>query len=146
MLQLRRTTEPTPRGPLKMLAPLRYLAAVAALLVFSAAPVAAQDDRVLVPGDPPLTRQMVLDFIDAVEWHRDVELTPAERQAVANGVVRAWQTKDRRQMNTVIRAIEWLEAEQAAEEAEINDLRHQTQMCIIQNIAGRNGGPDFCRP
>ena len=58
--------------------------------------------EILVPGEPPLTQQIVDDQADVIEWLVDVPLTAAQRAWVRDQVVAEWKRKDRPEMEKTL--------------------------------------------
>jgi hypothetical protein len=51
------------------------------------------DDKVLVPGDPPLTQETVNVYQEMWEWYCEIKLTPAERQKHTQLFITFWKKK-----------------------------------------------------
>jgi hypothetical protein len=58
----------------------RYSAAVTTLVVLSGLSPVWSQDKVLVPGNPPLTQEVVNLYQQMWEWYCDIQLTPEQRQ------------------------------------------------------------------
>jgi hypothetical protein len=59
---------------------MRYVAAVVTLLLVGSVALARGDDKVLVPGDPPLTQEVVDNCRRMAEWALSIELGDKERR------------------------------------------------------------------
>lgn len=59
-----------------------------------AAAETVDEDVVLAPGDPPLTRQGLDRFTYFIEWLLDVPLTRQQKQLVETSFLQAWEKQD----------------------------------------------------
>lgn len=59
-------------------------------------------NRVLAPGNPPLTTQMVNDLIDFFEWTLDAKFTQADRNQFLNDRISEWRANDQTSVNSVM--------------------------------------------
>jgi hypothetical protein len=75
--------------------PTRYLSALAALMVVGALAPAWAADKVLVPGDAPLTQQTVDLYQEMWESYTEVRLTPEQRRKHTQLFVAFWKKRDR---------------------------------------------------
>jgi hypothetical protein len=79
-----------------------------ALLVLAGAGAACAEEKVLVPGDPPLTQSMVEDYCRYIEWRSPSALSglggPGRLgQMLAND----WKNEDKVRQKTVLADLNW---------------------------------------
>jgi hypothetical protein len=70
----------------------RFQAALAALVVFGGLTAVWSQDRVLVPGDPPLTRSLLEKRLNYLEWLLDTQFTASQRTDYQRLFMQAWRT------------------------------------------------------
>ena len=86
---------------------LRYLVP-AALLLAALGPLRAGDKKVLVPGDPPLTQDMVDDYARFAEWRLGPALARAGGpERLAQMIVNDWKNGDRARQKAVLADLKW---------------------------------------
>jgi hypothetical protein len=79
-----------------------------ALLVLVGFGAARADDRVLVPGDPPLTQGMVNDYCRYVEWCWPQTLSQlGGPQRLAQLIVNDWKNDDRARQKAFLANLKW---------------------------------------
>jgi hypothetical protein len=66
---------------------------VAALMLLGGLNLAPGADKVLVPGDPPLTQEVVNLYQEMWEWYCDVKLTPEQRKQHTQHFITVWRKK-----------------------------------------------------
>ncbi|MBI3181695.1 MAG: hypothetical protein HYZ28_06095 [Myxococcales bacterium] len=72
------------------------------LLLFLAAASAVAAEKVLVPGSPPLTEEVVGRFTEFFEWALDVQLTDEQRELVRQDLSDSWRKKDKESITGVL--------------------------------------------
>jgi hypothetical protein len=81
---------------------IRYFAAAAALVLLGGLTPALSQDKLLVPGDPPLTQEAVNLYRQPLEWALDIRLTEPQRQQWQQLFIREWNKKPRTQKQELI--------------------------------------------
>lgn len=109
------------------------VACVALALLLPAMPVRAQEG-VLVPGNPPLTREMVAQASAFYGWVLDVGLTEAQLAAVRDDLVDSWQRKDTQEIQGTLEILH-LQADLATRgEAERALVQHEVQGALLAEL------------
>ncbi len=67
----------------------------------------AQGDTTLAPGNPPLSRNMVVQVADTLAFVLDVHLTREQFDRFQAGVVRYWTTRDRASMDRFLANLQY---------------------------------------
>ena len=75
--------------------PWRWLLACAGLILLGGQSLVHGADRVLVPGDPPLTREVVDLYQQMWEWYCDVKLTGQQRRLHTQHFINFWKKRTR---------------------------------------------------
>jgi hypothetical protein len=71
----------------------RCVVAVATLALVGALSPAGVRDEVLVPGDPPLTQEMVDQFLERWQWYCNIRLSNHENEEYQRLLVALWEKK-----------------------------------------------------
>lgn len=66
---------------------------MAALVLLGSLVPARDADKVLVPGDPPLTQEMVNRYQERWQWYCDLQLSEQQRKDHRRLFIAFWQTK-----------------------------------------------------
>jgi hypothetical protein len=74
---------------------IRYLSVLATLVLLASLNLARGADKVLVPGNPPLTQETVDLYQEMWEWCCDVKLTPEQRRQFPQYFAAFWSKRDR---------------------------------------------------
>ena len=141
---------------------MRMLRSVVPILLAAAGLVRAGDPKVLVPGEPPLTQDMVDDYAKLAEYRFGPALDRVGgRDRLAQLVVNDWKNGDRARQKAILADLKWwreefprlgredrerLAARQAAQAADAiqtfqlqqwNDARQQ-QVRALSNLQARH--------
>ncbi len=73
----------------------RCVLTLAALVLLGGLAPAWSQDKVLVPGDPPLTQKMVDQYQERWQWYCDVQLSDKQRKDHQRLLIAFWQKKNR---------------------------------------------------
>jgi hypothetical protein len=98
------------------------LAAVEALCL-------AQADATLAPGNPPLTRNMVVKLADTLASVLDAHLSREQFDRFQAGVVRYWTAQDRASMDRVLANLRY-----AGHTEELLSLKSRGQQAIVDSL------------
>jgi hypothetical protein len=71
----------------------RPLVAVAALLLLGGLNLATGAEKVLVPGDPPLTQKMLDQYTERWQWYTNIQLSDEQSNKFQRLLVAFWQKK-----------------------------------------------------
>jgi hypothetical protein len=105
------------------------------LVVFLGVGIAsAQDDVVLVQGNPPLTQLTVGKSIVLLEWALDLKLSPEDELKIKEVLIRAWQTNDREDIKGALEIVEIYEKIEKLSEQERNKARGPLQEVILKSL------------
>jgi hypothetical protein len=75
--------------------PMRFFSVLAALVLLGGLNLAIGADKVLVPGDPPLTQEVVDLYQQMWEWYCELRLTPEQRGRHTQLFISEWKKQDR---------------------------------------------------
>ena len=82
--------------------------AAAAILLAAASTAGAGDQKVLVPGDPPLTQDMVDDYVKLAAWRLGPDLDRVGGPGrLAQLIVNDWSNGDRARRTTILADVAW---------------------------------------
>jgi hypothetical protein len=86
----------------------RSLVPAALLLLATIGPTGAGDKKVLVPGDPPLTPDILDDYARLAEWHLGPALARVGgKERLAQLVVNDWKNGDKARQKEILAAVQW---------------------------------------
>jgi hypothetical protein len=66
---------------------------LATLVLLGGIAPAWSQDKILVPGDPPLTQEVVNLYQEMWQWYCDIKLTPEQRRQHTQHFITVWKTK-----------------------------------------------------
>jgi hypothetical protein len=73
--------------------PIRCVSVLTALIVLGGLTPVWSQEKVLVPGNPPLTQQVVDLYREIWEWYCDVRLTPEQRSQCQQACIKYWKNR-----------------------------------------------------
>ena len=85
----------------------RSLVPAGLLLLATIGPTGAGDKKVLVPGDPPLTPDILDDYARLAEWHLGPALARVGEEGLAQLVVNDWKNGDKARQKEILAAVQW---------------------------------------
>jgi hypothetical protein len=88
-----------------------YLAAVVTLLLMGSYTLARGDEKVLVPGDPPLTQQTFDLYQEMWQWYCDIKLTPEQQREFQKRYIMFWKKRDKASNQKLLATYETMEKE-----------------------------------
>ena len=65
----------------------------------------AQEDPIVVQGNPPLTQSMVAKTLILLEWSLDIRLSDEQKTQIAQAVSAYWKTNNRAEINSTLEAV-----------------------------------------
>jgi hypothetical protein len=87
---------------------LRFLVPAALLMVTAAGTARPDEKKVLVPGDPALTEDMVADYGKRADWRFGPELAKAGgTDRLRQMVINDWKNGDAKRVKTVLADLKW---------------------------------------
>jgi hypothetical protein len=91
---------------------LRFLVPAGLLLLIAIGPARAEDKKVLVPGDPPLTQDVVNDYGRLAEWRLGPALAClGGKERLAQLVVNDWKNGDKARQKAILADVQWWRVE-----------------------------------
>lgn len=104
---------------------------------FSFASVAARaqdDDVILAPGSPPLTKLMAGKVVVTLKWALDVELTRSQEEKIGNALIRSWRANDVADIQGALEIVETYDRISKLSEAERNRARPKLKEAVLQGL------------
>src|SRR5262245_53106222 len=86
--------------------PLRQLMIVTALFCVMMV-INAHDKQVVIPGNPPLTQDMVEDYARLLEWRMGLSTGMWNRDRLRQLAINDWKNSDARQRTAILAALKW---------------------------------------
>jgi hypothetical protein len=109
-----------------------------ALLVLAGLGVARAEERILVPGDPPLTQGMVNDYCRYVAWRWPTALdTLGGPRRLEQLIVNDWKNEDRTRQKVVLAELKWWREDfprLSRTDRERPDARNQTPGPFVEHL------------
>lgn len=78
----------------------------------------AQEDPIVVQGNPPLTQSMVAKTLILLDWSLDIRLSDEQKMQIAQAVIGYWKTNNRTEMNNTLEAVKVVDRLRQASPAE----------------------------
>lgn len=97
-------------------------------------PVLPQTEERLAQGNPPLTKSMVFQSIDLLEWSLDISFPSEQKSKIQQILINAWQTNNRAQIKSVLDAVNIHNKLSQMTPAERNNFRERFKTVILENL------------
>jgi tetratricopeptide (TPR) repeat protein len=114
--------------------PFHLLALMAVCFFLGRAGAAGPADTVLVPGDPPLTRETVEGYRDLMERILDIRLPAQQRCAHERAFVADWKGQDAAVHRTVLENLAWMRAWEAGTGKLLPADRERQRQNVLFNL------------
>jgi hypothetical protein len=118
----------------------RPFVAVAALILLGGLNLAAGADKVLVPGEVPLTQDRLVRLVQFLEWSLDVALPGPQQKECSQLLIARWKEANQADREKLIRLVNrW---EEIAEQGPERDKAHaQSQAEVLAELGKHDDAP-----
>jgi hypothetical protein len=93
-----------------------------------------EKDVILVEGNPPLTQLMVDKTAGLLQWSLEIQLSAEHKSMLQKVLVRAWQTKNKGEIQSTLDVIEIHDKVIQMGEADRNSARGRLKTAFLENL------------
>ena len=111
-----------------------YLLSGLLLLTLFLGKAQAQEDPIVVQGNPPLTQSMVAKTLILLDWSLDIRLSDEQKTQIAQAIVGYWETKNRAEINNTLEAVKLVDGLKQASPAERDKAKEIIQAEILKGL------------
>ena len=94
----------------------------------------AQEDPIIVQGNPPLTQSMVAKTLILLDWSLDIRLSDEQKMQIAQAVIGYWKTNNREEMNNTLEAVKVVDGLRQASPEERARAKEIIQAEILKGL------------
>lgn len=107
----------------------------------SSAPIPPPEARILAPGNPPLTQEMVDRFRLLIEWALEVQTTQEQQETLKQCMIAGWKVGDRTTVENTVKLVQAQKLIEGRPDAERDLLRQQVQPSILASLRKQANDP-----
>ena len=94
----------------------------------------AQEDPIVVHGNPPLTQSMVAKTLILLDWSLDIRLSDEQKTQIAQAVIGYWRTNNRAEIDNTLEAVKLVDGLKQASAAERDKAKEIIQAEILKGL------------
>ena len=94
----------------------------------------AQEDSIVVQGNPPLTQSIVAKTLILLDWSLDIRLSDEQKTQIAQAVIAYWKTNNRVEINNTLEAVKVVDGLRLASPEERDKAKEIIQAEILKGL------------